>query len=210
MHWPEHPRPTAKVAESITNSKTHLKLVLSDYIVAQANLQRKKLATTELMMDAQKRGTMFALIQEPDTGARRKMKTHNGTRTYQNNSDTDGTVKAAVVVFNPDVTVTQLDEFTTNNIVVVKIETMAWEVYAISFYFEPDSPINNYLGQLTKVCRELGLHRIIIWGDANAKSMWWGSPKSDKRGENMVETLIEMDMQVLNNGNIPTFDRLVI
>lgn len=59
-------------------------------------------------------------------------------------------MKAAIAVFDHDMNVIQCPEFTTNNIVVVKIRTSAWEITVVSFYFEPDQPIQPYLEQLKR------------------------------------------------------------
>ncbi|KAA5605920.1 hypothetical protein F3H15_35115, partial [Pseudomonas aeruginosa] len=39
-------------------------------------------------------------------------------------------------------------------------------------------------------------------------SAWWGSPNEDQRGEQMCGFLEELGLQVLNTGDIPTFDTI--
>ena len=48
--------------------------------------------------------------------------------------------------------------------------------------------------------------RLLIGGDANAKSSWWGSIVEDSKGEEMSGTLEDLELQVLNTGDTPTFD----
>ncbi|CAK1546358.1 unnamed protein product [Leptosia nina] len=50
--------------------------------------------------------------------------------------------------------------------------------------------------------------RTIIGGDANAKSVWWGSDKTNQRGELLEELLEESNMNILNEGNTPTFETI--
>lgn len=134
------------------------------------------------------------------------MRNHRGVRMFQCADPGSGTVKAAIAILNPDLAVTQYPELTTNNIVVVRIQTGAWDLTLCSFYFEPDQPIGPYLAQLKKIAQKLDTRRWIIGGDTNAKNTWWGSPVIDHRGEEMADTLYEMDLNILNAGRIPTFD----
>lgn len=176
------------------------------YLSFQANLQRKELATQELMMEASKRKVAFALIQEPYVGGTGRMKDYAGVRVYQCTGC--GPVKAAVVVFDGNMIVTLDTKLTTNNIVVAKIATSAWEIGVVSFYLEPNQPIEPYLDQLRKVVDELGTRHTLVGGDANAKNTWWGSSITDRRGAEMEAALDELDLQVLNRGSIPTFDTI--
>ncbi|XP_063378586.1 uncharacterized protein LOC134665540 [Cydia fagiglandana] len=182
------------------------KKVQTPYRVAQANLQRKKLATDELLVEAERRKIALALLQEPYVGASKEMRSHRGVRIYQSDGTEEGVVKAAIAIFDDDLNVEQYPKLTTNNIVVVGISTVAWRITLVSIYFEPDQPIEPYLEHLSKIRKEIDSNKWIIGGDANAKSVWWGSPQTDHRGEDLMGTLNELNLNVLNMGNIPTFD----
>ncbi|KAJ2940791.1 hypothetical protein O0L34_g14908 [Tuta absoluta] len=134
------------------------------------------------------------------------MKGYKGARIFQNTSPGEGTVKSAIAIFDPNLDVTQYPELTTNNIAVVRIRTSAWSILLIAYYFEPDSPIEPYLNQLRGITEKLGADKIIIGGDCNAKSIWWGGDKDDCRGEEMLGALDEIGLQILNVGTVPTFD----
>lgn len=133
------------------------------------------------------------------------MKNYRGARIYQSSKIGEGTVKAAIVVFDQELDVPQYPELTTNNIVVVGIRTRAWEIAVVSFYLEKDLPIEPYLEQLKNIKQKVRQTNIIIGGDANAKSAWWGSPIQDHRGEDMAGTLEELELQILNRGNTATY-----
>ncbi|XP_049883069.1 uncharacterized protein LOC126378732 [Pectinophora gossypiella] len=178
------------------------------YRVLQANLQRKELATNELMLEANKRRTAFALLQEPYVGSSSSMKAYRGARIFQNTEQEEGTVKAAIAVFDQDMDIIQFPELTTNNISVVRIRTSAWEMVAASCYFEPDRPIEPYLEQLKEIRCKLRPKLFLIGGDVNAKNTWWGSSKIDCRGSEVSGAMEEMEMQVLNEGDVPTFDTI--
>ena len=134
------------------------------------------------------------------------MKSYRGSRIYQCEVDGSGRVKAAIAVFDDDLDVIPYPKLTTNNIVVVGIRTKAWEIAVVSYYFEPDQPIGPYLDQLTRIKSEMATGRLLIGGDANAKSPWWGSIVEDSKGEEMSGTLEDLELQVLNTGDAPTFD----
>ncbi|CAG5027188.1 unnamed protein product [Parnassius apollo] len=42
-------------------------------------------------------------------------------------------------------------------------------------------------------------------GDANASSIWWGCKADDKRGTLLMETVAELNLEILNTGKSPTF-----
>lgn len=181
---------------------------MDSYAFIQANLQRKKLATNELLLEAVKRKAAAALIQEPYVGGQKSMKSQRGVRIFQNTGIGEGTVKAVIAIFDSHLDVIQYPELTTNNIVVVGIQTGAWKVILVSYYFEPDLPMAPYLNHIAKICEATGVRRLIIGGDANAKSTWWGSINVDNRGEEMAGTLHDLNLQVLNIGDTPTFDTI--
>ncbi|CAB3249970.1 unnamed protein product [Arctia plantaginis] len=131
---------------------------------------------------------------------------YRGVRVFQNTGQGGGTVKAAMAVFDPNLDVVQYPQLTTDNIVVVGIRTSAWMITLVSFYFEPTEPVGPYLERLKYIRRKIGSQRIVLGGDANAKSTRWGSRIEDSRGEAFSGALGEMDLHVLNSGNIPNFD----
>ncbi|CAK1582710.1 unnamed protein product [Parnassius mnemosyne] len=174
-------------------------------LVVQANLQKKELATSELMLEASKGGMSLALIQEPYVGGVGYMRDYRGARIFQS-GQTEGVVKAAIAVFDNNIYVTQCPTLTTNNIAVVVVKTNTWEMGVISLYLEPDVPIEPYMDQLKDIVTKLGKMKILIGGDTNAWSPWWGSIKEDKRGETLLGTLNQLDLHILNKGETPTFD----
>ncbi|CAH2225630.1 jg2420 [Pararge aegeria aegeria] len=161
------------------------------------------------MLEASKHNAAFALIQEPYVGRIGRMRDYTGVRIFQcGKVGGSSVVKAAIAVFDNDLAVVPNSKLTTTNIAVVKIKTPAWEMAVVSLYFEPNQPIEPYLDQLQEVVKSLKTQYVVLGGDANAWNTWWGSKKTDKRGEEMHGALEEIDLQVLNQGNIPTFDTI--
>lgn len=48
---------------------------------------------------------------------------------------------------------------------------------------------------------------IILGGDFNAKSPLWGSPLEDRRGTLLADWIASTNLMVINEGNMPTFQR---
>ncbi|CAH2090550.1 unnamed protein product [Euphydryas editha] len=166
------------------------------------------MAYSKLLIEASNQRARVALVQEPYVGGEGRVKGRNGIRVFQPADQGSGTVKAAVIVFDADLHIKQYPKLTTNNITVVGIQICDWEIALISFYFEPDLPMDSYLAHLRRVQRETGARSMIIGGDCNAKCVWWGSPVTDRRGEEMYGTLEDLGLCLLNQGETPTFDTI--
>lgn len=76
------------------------------------------------------RDALHLRIQEPYVGAIKRMKAYQSVRVFQNTGQGEGTVKAAIAIFdtNLDVNSVQYPQLATNNIVVVDIRTSAWMI----------------------------------------------------------------------------------
>lgn len=136
------------------------------------------------------------------------MRDYRGVRIFQCADQGDGTVKAATAVFDHELDVTECPKLTNNYITVVNIRTRAWEITVVSFYLEPDQPIEPYLEHLKWIREEMGLLNILVSCDANAKSTCWEGSIIDGRGEEVSGSFEEMGLQVLNVGGTPTFDNI--
>lgn len=174
----------------------------------QANLQRKKLATQELLIEAEKQKTCFALVQEPYIGSKGEVKQYSGTRVVQRTLHRTKPIKAAIIVFDEAIEVVANPMLTTENIAVAILKTSDWTMAVLSIYFEDSLPIDPYLDEIKRICSELKMGKLIIGGDGNAWSTWWGSVREDHRGEALAGTMDELELQILNVGDEPTFDTI--
>lgn len=182
---------------------------MTDYgiMVMQANLQRSKLATQELVIEAQKRKIDVALIQEPYVGAPGVVGGYPGARVVQHKGPIQNKpVKAAIMIFNDKLEIIIDATTICENIVVTVVRTGEWRIGFISVYFEGTEPLEPYLGKLKGFLMGLGTNRIILGGDVNSWSPWWGSSREDSRGEVLRGFLNEMDLHILNQGTDPTFN----
>ncbi|GBP26446.1 hypothetical protein EVAR_85948_1 [Eumeta japonica] len=72
-------------------------------LMIQANLQRSKVATAELLQLATEKGISIALVQEPYVGNQGILKQNPGTKVIQCTVGRQKPVKAAIIVFGDKV-----------------------------------------------------------------------------------------------------------
>ncbi|XP_048480282.1 uncharacterized protein LOC119694816, partial [Plutella xylostella] len=174
----------------------------------QANLQRSKQATAELLKAAEDNGTAVAIVQEPYVGSSGIVKQVPGTTVIQCTLNRQKPVKAAVIIFGDRLRVTHDPQLVTETEAAVLVEAGPLKLGIVSVYYEGDDSISPYIERTKAVCEKLSSFtaNILIGGDINAWSHWWGSPSENPRGQDYVSFLSEMDYQVLNSGNTPTFE----
>ncbi|XP_043479878.1 uncharacterized protein LOC122509713 [Leptopilina heterotoma] len=103
-------------------------------------------------------------------------------------------------------------ELTTRDLVVVKAKYLEKngnkrEVVVASAYFpgsgdDPAPPAE--VEKLVDYCQRQGLP-LIIGCDANAHHVVWGSTDINDRGRRLLDFLLDTDLDILNQGNEPTF-----
>lgn len=82
------------------------------------------------------------------------------------------------------------------------------DVRVFSCYFSPNNPLNELEEGLAGITRDIGQHRrVIVGGDFNAKSPEWGGLFEDRRGSILADWAAMVNLQCLNKGSSPTFER---
>lgn len=66
------------------------------------------------------------------------------------------------------------------------------------------NPISDMISNLVEYCKSKGKD-FIIGGDINSHHELWGSESSNERGENIIEFITVNRMEILNEGNRPTW-----
>lgn len=81
-------------------------------------------------------------------------------------------------------------------------------VFFCSCYAPPRWPIERYTRMLDKLADALiGKTPAVIAGDFNAWSTQWGSRETTRRGQDLLETLARLDVDLANVGDTSTFRR---
>ena len=170
------------------------------------NLHRAKIATLELLKVAKDAGVEIALVQEPYVGSSGIMKEHPGTRVIQCTTHRQIPVKAAIIIFGDRLKIVQDSQLITETEVAVTVIAGSLTIGVVSIYLEGDKNIHPYLNRIKNSCEKLNTEKILVAGDVNAWSQWWGSIKEDERGRDYCAFLNEMGFHLLNNGDTPTFE----
>ncbi|TLM13196.1 hypothetical protein FEC36_18505, partial [Acinetobacter baumannii] len=77
----------------------------------------------------------------------------------------------------------------------------------IGAYFSPNRPtveFGHFLGGIGAIARRLAPRPVILAGDLNAKSVAWGSPRSDARGRLLERWANAVVLCLLNRGSVAT------
>jgi hypothetical protein len=104
-----------------------------------------------------------------------------------------------------------LPGFSCRDLVVVLIKYIEdgaerWLVVCSTYlpYDSKDSPPSKEFEELMRNCENENLY-LVIGCDSNAHHTAWGSTNCNDRGEDLVEFLNSSDLEILNQGNEPTF-----
>ncbi|KAJ8725979.1 hypothetical protein PYW07_000677 [Mythimna separata] len=134
------------------------------------------------------------------------MKQSPGTQVIQCSLNRQKPVKAAIVIFGSSLEVIHDPQLVTENIVAILLKVGQLSIGVLSVYFEGDQELHPYLSALQHTTHKLHTNNILVGGDVNAWSQWWGSVSENHRGAEYCSFLHEQDFQILNSGQTPTFE----
>lgn len=110
---------------------------------------------------------------------------------------------AAIVVTNPDLTITNLNSLMNSHVACASIDW--WVVYCI-VYCQAGHQIQPYLGYLDNAMEKLEGRHTVIGMDANAKSVVWYSGYTDDKDSLMDEFVQQRRLMYVNiPSNLSTF-----
>lgn len=172
----------------------------------QINLHHAKLAcnmfTNKFINDT----FDIALIQEP-YHIRHRIRNINGCQLlYKRDGNRP---PRAAIAFRRGLKYLPLTQFQTEDLVAATIEMevggLSKKVIFCSGYHDANlDSVPVGVKKLVEFCKESKIH--LIYGiDANAHNELWGSKKSDKRGEDLLDFLLANDVTFANTGSKPTF-----
>ncbi|CAK1594228.1 unnamed protein product [Parnassius mnemosyne] len=161
-------------------------------------------ASKECLQMAISQRIALLLLQEPYVGAKAHV-TCNRHVIQKPTSNRDKPVKSAVIVVDPTYLIIENPEHVSENIVGFIVKIGKFEVGIINVYLEKDGNIEEDTRKITRIVHDMATENVILTGDFNARSLWWGSRAEDKRGLLLSEMIAELDMNVLNQGSESTF-----
>ena len=111
----------------------------------------------------------------------------------------------ACLAIPKDVNFTFLSELSNSDIAVGKFDNK--ETYLASVYMDIlVDPISDKLEQLVQLVNSKKA-TLILCMDTNAHSVLWGEKRTNYRGSLVEEFIVQNDLKILNQGNIPTYER---
>lgn len=113
------------------------------------------------------------------------------------------TAWAAVVVFDLSIVAIKVQHLSDSHIVCAQPDNGRSMTYIISGYFQYSHPMRTYLDRISRIVRQLKGEKIIICLDANADSPMWRSGECSEEGEALEETIMELNLYVVNEANNP-------
>lgn len=173
--------------------------------IVQINAQRSRTVAAEIRKIVEERKIDILLIQEPYT-YKGKVKGYGSinVRVLQNAEHLSS--KAAIVIYNETITVTQIEQIRDEHIICAHLKTQEGDFYVTSIYCQYSHGIEEYLQRLEDVMDMCRGSKMIIAGDVNAKSVLWHSDKNDIRGDKVEEFIETKNLIILNKkGQSPTF-----
>lgn len=174
--------------------------------IMQYNLGRGRAATNECLREATARGFQILILQEPYVGARGSMSLPTGCRVIQSASGSPGApVRAAIVILNPGLRYTENINYISEDLLGVIIRAENLDIGIISVYLDKELDLDVYLDRVKRMVQGMGCTRVLVAGDVNAASPWWGCAAEDARGAALAELYAELGLEVCNSGDEPTF-----
>ncbi|GBP83195.1 hypothetical protein EVAR_66746_1 [Eumeta japonica] len=155
-------------------------LLVVDILAAvdRTHMVRSKVATAELLVEAERRNITVALVQKPYIGNAGELRRYPGCRVAQKTTQRRGSVKAAIIILNSGVDVEEDQTLNVKNVAAAIIKAGNCRIGVASVYFERDMPI----------------------------SVWWDSEGDDLRGVDLCDFHNSEGLHILNEGNTPTFE----
>ena len=114
--------------------------------------------------------------------------------------------QSAIIVFNKNIKTTKITQISDEWTICVEIKLAGISYYIVSSYFQHRFEIDPFINKMKEICMLLGEEKLIITADSNAKSIMWQSKENDKRGEDLLNVIMEYSLTIANQpGNPPTF-----
>ena len=210
--YPKNKHPTKKPrgktggAGSRTGSRTKGKLECDTLSVTQINLKRKRNAWGTLLSNIRGKKNPIILVTEPHTDTNHHITTTNRDLQSYYCKKGEQRPRAALIVHKQlESRCWELEQFTTPDLVAIKIKREEKELILASSYMDitktappPETlPIVKYAEQ----------HKLplIVGSDTNGHHTLWGNKECNDRGDDLLDFLTSFGLSWTNKGVKPTF-----
>ncbi|XP_039763119.1 uncharacterized protein LOC120635973 [Pararge aegeria] len=164
----------------------------SDIKVLQINLDRTRVAHDLLAVTAKEHKIDLAIIAEPN---RKILEARDWV--------TDCRGDVSLVIFNNSIQTKVVARG--NGFIAMKV----FELTVYSCYFSPNNRYEEFEKDVSELFESIESQRgeIVVAGDFNAASNVWSTKTENARGRLIMELLASADMNIVNRGFSPTFQR---
>lgn len=180
----------------------------------QVNLGRCYTSHQVLTEFANRKKIPILLVQEPYTGSSKLASSIVNYTVIQNlaqdsSEDLEARVKSCIYIRNFSyLAYTQVSELCNNNFSAIELKFRQEHILVVSVYIEPDDgTCDEHLHFLDQRIFSYPFRKI-IGGDFNARHAAWGDNRNNSRGEKVLRLISSRDLLLLNNGEVPTFERI--
>ncbi|GBP57360.1 hypothetical protein EVAR_27390_1 [Eumeta japonica] len=120
--------------------------------------------------------------------------------------DEIGRFKVEIIILDSGVDVEKDQTLMNENFTATVIKAGNCRIGVMSVYFEGHKPTGPYFDRMGCVCSKLGTDKLILGGDVNPWSVWWGSEHDDARGVGLCDFFDAKGLHILKEGNTLTFE----
>lgn len=172
----------------------------------QINLKHSKTATANLQVFIIKNDIKVCLIQEPWVRGGKVMGlSHKDYIVYYKALGESGEPRSCILM-HKSIKAFLLGNFSDVEITAVRARYGAGSITLVSAYFKHDGAAPPDL--LIDLMENHKLHHddgLVVGCDANSRHVNWGSTKTNERGENVFDFIIQYNLFICNKGSTPTF-----
>ena len=173
--------------------------------VQQLNLHHSKAASALLCRRWDVNQYDIALLQEPWIFKSKiaGLTVKQGTLYYDQTTDRP----RACLIVRKGTKALFLPQLSSPDLAVARVGTAVGRFIIGSAYLPydaPDGPPSQELNRLVEHCERKG-EQLILGCDANAHNTVWGSSDTNRRGEQLLNFLVDKRLDILNRGDSPTF-----
>ncbi|KAH9528752.1 hypothetical protein DERF_002669 [Dermatophagoides farinae] len=123
---------------------------------------------------------------------------------YVTPSDNSSRVRSCICILNPSIQPMIISHLSNHDFIAIQIG----DIIITSAYATPSYDITPILHRIADVSNYGGGRGLIIAGDFNASHKHWFAKYIDKRGEELLATLLQYNLDTINDCDIPTYDTI--
>ncbi|XP_023229261.1 uncharacterized protein LOC111629587 [Centruroides sculpturatus] len=170
--------------------------------ILQINAQKSQAASSLVIKTANDLEADIILIQEPYTKNNAIICFGQWQVLYKGKGEERP--KSGVIIRNKNINAALIPDLSLTKITTVGIQNGPIE-FVICIYFSPYEEDKSCVNELGSIFQALQFKKLLVAGDANAKSPIWHHEEEDERGRLIKDILNEYDLTSMNTSKLPTF-----